>query len=78
MKVASAIGDFVENAIDTVVEISAIKLNVGDTRLFERFNTRNIFKTLAAIGGIIAVLLQGVFSNFLTGWLVKMFSFLPK
>jgi hypothetical protein len=37
VKVASAIGDFVEGAIDSVVEMSAIKMNVGDGRLFDRF-----------------------------------------
>lgn len=66
---ARRLGSLIENGIDQILTLSAIKLNKGDERLIERYRNRNILKTGQVLLGILIVTANAVGANFLTEWL---------
>lgn len=78
VQAASIVGDFVEESFDSVIDLSVIKLNLGDERLLKEYSSRNMVKTISGIFGVAFIVVLSIFANLLTNWLVKFFSFLPK
>ncbi len=66
---ARVLGSLIESGIDQVLTLSAIRLNKGDKRLIERYQSRNILKVVQALAGVVGVTAQAVGANLLTDWL---------
>lgn len=58
-----AAGELVEEAIDTYPTLSYMKLNKGDEKLIETFQSRKTFATLKFIGGAFFSVVLGVLSS---------------
>lgn len=63
---AKFIGGFIENSIDNIFPISALKFNIGDDRLYSKYCARNRWILLKGAIAIGFVLFQNVLANFIT------------
>jgi hypothetical protein len=58
--VARTIGRWVEHSIDSIIAISAVKLNKGDERLLTEYHKRNRWRFIRAAGGVVLITAQGI------------------